>query len=89
MINGAGPNTTDDRRISVVISYISPHVKKPNEARDYAVPLRGDCDTSNLKLCTPPKALFHPDDLLDYETTRKDQAAVMMADAKAKTAMYS
>lgn len=89
MIHGSGPNTTDNRRIGVVIRYISPHVKKPNEARDYGVPLRGNCDTDNFKLCTPPKGLFHPDDLLDYETIRENQAAVMMAGAKAKTAMYS
>jgi hypothetical protein len=66
-----------------------PPCKKPNEARDYGVPLRGNCDTDNFKLCTPPKGLFHPDDLLDYETIRENQAAVMMAGAKAKTAMYS
>jgi hypothetical protein len=73
----------------VVIRYISPYVKKPNDACDYSVPLRGDCDTSNFKFCTPPKGLFQPDDLLDYETIREDQAKVMMAGARAKTAMNS
>ena len=30
MIHGSGPNPTEDRRIGVVIRYISPHVNEPN-----------------------------------------------------------
>ena len=89
MIHGSGPNTTHDRRIGVVIRYISPHVKKPNEVRDYGVPMRGNCERGNFILCAPPKGLFHPDDLLSYEKIREDQAQVMMAGAKGNTAMYS
>ena len=89
MIHGSGPNSTDERRIGVVIRYISPHVKKPNDARDYGVPLRGKCDTGNFNLCAPPKGLFHADNLVLYEEIREDQAKVMMAGAKGKTGMYS
>ena len=32
IIHGYGPNTSDDRRIGVVIRYISPHAQKPDNA---------------------------------------------------------
>ena len=89
MIHGSGPNYSDERRIGVVIRYISPHVKKPNNARDYGIPLRGQCDTGNFNLCAPPKGLFHSDNIIQYEKIREDQAKVMMAGARGNTAMYS
>ena len=89
MIHGSGPNTTDESQIGVVIRYISPHVSKSDEVRDYGVPMRGNCDNGNSTLCAPPKGLFHLDDLLNYEKIREDQAQVIMAGAKGNTAMYS
>jgi len=82
MIHGSGANTSDDRRIGVVMRFLSPHVKKPNNAPDYGVPMRGNCDTGNFTLCDAPKGLFHPEDLLLYEEIRTEQAKVMMAGAE-------
>ena len=89
MIHGSGPNPSDDRRIGVVIRYISPHVKKPNNADNYGIPLRGQCDTRNFNLCAPPEGLFHPNNVIQYEQVRENQAKVMMAGARDNTAMYS
>jgi hypothetical protein len=89
MIHGSGANTSDDRRIGVVMRFLSPHVKKPNNAPDYGVAMRGNCDTGNFRLCHAPKGLFHPEDLLLYEEIRTEQAKVMMAGAEGKAAMYA
>ena len=89
MIHGSGANTSDDRRIGVVMRFLSPHVKKPNNAPDYGVAMRGNCDTGNFTLCHAPKCLFHPEDLLLYEEIRTEQAKVMMAGADRKAAMYA
>ena len=89
MIHGSGANTSDDRRIGVVMRFLSPHVKKPNNAPDYGVAMRGNCDMGNFTLCHVPKGLFHPEDLLLYEEIRTEQAKVMMAGAEGKAAMYA
>ena len=89
MIHGSGANTSDDRRIGVVMRFLSPHVKKPNNAPDYGVAMRGNCDTGNFTLCHAPKGLFNPEDLLIYEEIRTEQAKVMMAGAEGKAAMYA
>jgi hypothetical protein len=89
MIHGSGANTSDDRRIGVVMRFLSPHVKKPNNAPDYGVAMRGNCDTGNFTLCHAPKGLFNPEDLLIYEEIRTEQARVMMAGAEGKAAMYA
>ena len=89
MIHGSGANTSDDRRIGVVMRFLSPHVKKPNNAPDYGVAMRGNCDTGNFTLCHAPKGLFNPEDLLIYEEIRTEQARVMMSGADGKAAMYA
>ena len=89
MIHGYGSNTSDDRRIGVVIRYISPHVQKPNNACDYGVPLRSQCDTENFNRCAPTKVLFHSNNIIQYEKIREDQIKITMARARGKTAMYS
>ena len=89
MIYGYGPNTSEDRRIGVVIRYISPHVQKPNNACDYSVPLRSKCDTENFNRCAPTKVLFHSNNIIQYKKIREDQVKIIMARARDKTAMYS
>jgi hypothetical protein len=41
MIHGSGANTSHNRGIGVVMPFLSPHVKKPNNAPYYGVPLHG------------------------------------------------
>ena len=67
MIHGWGANTSHGRQIGVVMRFLSPHVKKTNNALDYGVPMRGPYDTGNYTLCDAPRGLFHPADRLRYE----------------------
>ena len=89
MIHGSGANTSHDCQIGVVMRFFNPHVKKPNNAPDYGILMRGRCDTGNFTLCDAPRGLFHPDNLLRYEKTRTEQAKVMMAGAKGNAEMYA
>ncbi len=41
MFHGSGPNTTDDRRIGLVIRYVSPAVTQAVASHDYAMVVRG------------------------------------------------
>ena len=41
MFHGSGPNKTDDRRIGIVMRYISPQMKPAVAMRDYAMLVRG------------------------------------------------
>ena len=67
MIHGWGANTSHGRQIGVVMRFLSPHVKKTNNALDYGVPMRGPYDTGNYTLCDAPRGLFHPANRLRYE----------------------
>ena len=89
MIHDSRANTSDDRRIGVVMHFLSPHVKKTKQCarlrRAHVQPLRH----REFTLCDAPRGLFHPDDLLLYEESRTEQAKVMMAGAKGNAEMYA
>ena len=81
-IHGSGPNTSDDRRIGVVIRYMSTDVRPQNEAPDYAVLARGEYDFGAFHPIDRPQALFHPDALSAYDEIRAAQASVKLANTQ-------
>jgi hypothetical protein len=87
-IHGSGPNTSDDRRIGVAIRYISSKMTKAGGASDYAIPARGTYDENSFIPYDPPKSNFDADAMKIYDTVRLEQAKVMMAGAKAGSAIY-
>lgn len=81
-IHGSGPNRSADRRIGVVIRYMSTEVKPQNEAPDFAVLALGSYDFSAFNEIPRPEALFHPAALARYDAIRAAQASVKLANAK-------
>ena len=81
-IHGSGPNSSGDRRIGVVIRYMSTDVRPQNEAPDYAVLARGEYDFSAFHPIHRPQALFHPDALCAYDEIRAAQASVKLANTQ-------
>jgi len=81
-IHGSGPNTSDDRRIGVVIRYMSTDVKPQNEAPDYAVLARGEYEFDAFNPIPRPASLFHPDALQKYDQIRAAQASVKLANTR-------
>lgn len=81
-IHGSGPNNSSDRRIGVVIRYMSTDVKPQNEAPDYAVLARGEYEFDAFNPIPRPASLFHPDALQRYDQIRAAQASVKLANAR-------
>ena len=84
MFHGSGPNTTDERRIGVVIRYISPDAAKAAQARDYAMPVRGADRHGNLVTVAGAARDLQAADLELWEeaTAAQEQALAAGADDK-------
>lgn len=87
-IHGSGPNTSDDRRIAVVIRYLRPDMQ-PEGDTDYAMLVRGSDAHGHFTHVDPPRDYFTPDALARYEEIRLKQAEVMMKGATGEARMYS
>ena len=77
-IHGSGPNTSDDRRIAMVVRYCTPEVAQEVGDKDYAMLARGTDDQGNFIHVPDPTGNFAPQALELYEEIRKAQAQVMM-----------
>ncbi len=77
-IHGSGPNTSDDRRIALVVRYCRPDVVQEVGDMDYAMPARGTDTCGNFMHVPEPEVYFGPDSLKLYEEVRRAQAKVMM-----------
>ena len=88
-IHGSGPNTSDDRRIGVVIRYIRPDMEQQVGARDFAMMARGEDRFGHFEHVPEPAAIFAPESLKLYDEIRAEQAKVLMKDSKKSAEMYS
>ncbi len=87
-IHGSGPNTSDDRRIALVIRYIRPDMAQQVGDKDYAMLVRGEDRFGNFTHVPAPGTNFSAEALALYEEIRVGQAKVMMKGAKKTTEMY-
>ena len=85
-IHGSGPNTSDDRRIALVVRYCRPDVAQEVGDIDYAMPARGTDTLGNFRHVPAPEAPFTPEALALYEEIRTAQAQVMMRGATGASA---
>ncbi len=77
-IHGSGPNTSDDRRIALVVRYCRPDVSQEVGETDFAMPARGTDRLGNFVHVPVPEVNFSPSSLELYEEVRRAQAKVMM-----------
>lgn len=87
-IHGSGPNVSDDRRLGVVIRYLTPKIRKAGGERDYAHLARGEDKFNHWNAYRVPHAPFEPEALELYDDIRKLQTAVMMRGAKKASSFY-
>ena len=80
-IHGSGPNVSDDRRIGVVVRYLTPEIRKSGGERDYAHLARGADRHDNWAPSPAPTAPFTPEALAHYDQVRALQTSVMMKGA--------
>ena len=87
-IHGSGPNVSDDRRIGLVIRYVTPDVAQEVADRDYATLVRGVDRVQNFINVSGPAENFSPASLDLFEEIRAARAQVLMRDAKGSNRMY-
>ncbi len=81
MFHGSGPNTTDDRRVALVIRYCSPAVSQLVSATDYGMVVRGVNRTSNLLATPVPFADFTPEAIALHAEITTMQSTPLAANA--------
>ena len=87
-IHGSGPNQSDDRRIGVAIRYVSAKMRKAGGSNDFAISARGTFGDDSFTTYDPPVTLFDKNSMELYDKIRDEQAKVMMAGAKSRSAIY-
>ncbi len=81
MFHGSGPNRTGERRIGLVIRYVSPDVAQTVGPTDYAMVARGVNRSSRLQSVAPPVEDFRPEALTLHAEITAAQAAALGAGA--------
>lgn len=87
-IHGSGPYVSDDRRIGVILRYLTPCIKKTGGERDYAHLARGADVHGNWVPSPIPQSAFDAKSLAVYEDIRNLQTAVTMKGAKKASNFY-
>lgn len=88
MFHASGPNRSDDRRIGMVVRFITPQVATAQGTRDFAMVVRG-CDTvGNRRAIAPPAVEFGAAELALYDRILAEQAGTLGAGAEDKINYY-
>jgi len=87
--HASGPNMSDDRRIGMAIRYVTPAVRQPDMARDYAMLVQGQDREKGWINVAPPSRLFDPGALALYDEILSAQAAALTAGAQAQVDLYA
>jgi hypothetical protein len=89
MFHASGPNTSDDRRIGLVVRYITPRVRQLVGERDYAMLARGVDREGNFFSVAPPHEEFSASRLALYEQVLADQAVALTQGAEREVGLYT
>lgn len=87
-IHGSGPNVSDDRRIGVVVRYLRPEIAQEHGDTDYAMVARGEDRFGNFVHVPTPESPFSAESLQLYDEIRAARSAILMRDAKGRSAVY-
>jgi len=87
--HASGPNMSDDRRIGMAIRYVTPEVRQPDLARDYAMLVRGKDEMQGWINVAPPARLFDPMSLALYDDVLAAQSAALTAGAEGQVGLYA
>lgn len=89
MFHASGPNTSDDRRMGLVIRYITPDMKQQNPGRDYAMTVCGDDPYRHFEYIPDPVSAFARDAVALYDEVMAEHAKIMSQGAEQKVAIYN
>lgn len=89
MFHASGPNVSDDRRMGLVIRFITPEMKQQNAGRDYAMPVCGTDTHRNFEYVPDPVSAFSPESVALYDEVMAEHAKIMAQGSEKKIAIYS
>ncbi|MGI9407088.1 MAG: phytanoyl-CoA dioxygenase family protein [Hyphomicrobiaceae bacterium] len=89
IFHASGPNVSDDRRIGVVVRFITPEVKQHVSSRDYGMLVRGFNHTGNFLNVARPARDLDPAALRLYEQILTDQSSALTEGAETDVGMYA
>ncbi|WP_425404522.1 phytanoyl-CoA dioxygenase family protein [Hwanghaeella sp.] len=89
MFHASGPNVSDDRRMGLVIRFITPEMKQQNAGRDYAMPVCGADTHRNFEYVPDPVSAFSPESVALYDEVMAEHAKIMAQGSEKKIAIYS
>ena len=89
MFHASGPNFSKDRRIAIVIRYVTPELVRDESGYDYAMLVRGIDAFKNWINIAPPSTLFGRGELELYDKVLKYKESVLSAGAEQESRMYN
>lgn len=89
MFHASGPNVSDDRRMGLVIRYITPEMKQQNPGRDYAMPVCGNDPYRNFEYIPDPESDFSPASIALYDEVMAEHAKIMSQGANQTVSIYN
>lgn len=87
--HASGPNRSPYRRIGVAIRYVTPEVRQPDMARDYAMLVRGQDREKGWINIAPPQLLFDRSALRMYDEVLAAQTATLAAGTERDVPLYT
>ncbi|MEL7153583.1 MAG: phytanoyl-CoA dioxygenase family protein, partial [Pseudomonadota bacterium] len=88
LFHASGPNSSDDRRIGLVIRYIRPDTPSSGKGRDYSMLMRGVDEIGARTHVVPPPGSFTPEKLALYERVLAAQAVTLADGLDGTDEMY-
>ncbi|MDH3662454.1 MAG: phytanoyl-CoA dioxygenase family protein [Alphaproteobacteria bacterium] len=86
--HASGPNRSLDRRIGLVIRYVTPEVRDQASGRDYAMLVRGRDAARGWINVAGPRGLFAPEDLALYDEVLHEQSKTLAANTNGAVPLY-
>ena len=88
LFHASGPNTSDDRRIGLVIRYIRPDTPSTGRNKDFVMMMRGVDRFGNRLHLLPPPGSFTPRHIELYDEILAAQAEVLSEGLESADEMY-
>ncbi len=89
MFHASGPNYSQDRRIAIVIRYVTPELVRDAPGSDYAMLVRGTDSCKNWINVAPPSTLFGQGEMNLYDEILKYKETVLSAGAEKESGLFN
>ena len=80
--HASSPNRSDDRRVGLVIRYMSPRLRQTIGDRDYGILVRGEDRHRNFIQPPPPQRDFEPAAIARYEEIKEHRRRILYSGAE-------